>query len=158
MGTVVPCGDCARARAAVSCSFDDELSELGGARLAAHLSRCGECRAYADELAAVGAWLRAAPLERPERRLVLPQRSGRVRVGRFRVQAAAAALVLFAGASYVLGRALAPQGAPVTTTATTGSSAGQQGLREDSLLQHELALLPQSLAQPASRTGRLQAV
>ena len=56
---------CQRAREAVSLQADGELSELGSARLAAHLHSCDACAAYAAEVTAITARLRAAPMEIP---------------------------------------------------------------------------------------------
>ncbi len=51
---------CARARFWVSLRADDELSELEGALLDAHLSRCADCREFALASDASTAAIRAA--------------------------------------------------------------------------------------------------
>lgn len=51
---------CARARFWVSLRVDDELSELEGALLDAHLSRCADCREFALASDAWTAAIRAA--------------------------------------------------------------------------------------------------
>lgn len=51
---------CARARFWVSLRVDDELSELEGALLDAHLARCGDCREFALGAAASTDAIRAA--------------------------------------------------------------------------------------------------
>jgi hypothetical protein len=51
---------CARARFWVSLRVDDELSELEGALLDAHLSRCADCREFALASDASTAAIRAA--------------------------------------------------------------------------------------------------
>src|SRR5690242_3964885 len=54
---------CARARFWASLRVDDELSELEGALLDAHLARCAECREFEAAAAGSATLLRAAPLE-----------------------------------------------------------------------------------------------
>jgi ferric-dicitrate binding protein FerR (iron transport regulator) len=54
---------CARARFWASLRVDDELSELEGALLDAHLARCAECREFEAASAGSAALLRTAPLE-----------------------------------------------------------------------------------------------
>ena len=56
---------CERARFWASLRLDGELSELEGALLDAHLTRCESCRAVADGFGASTAALRSASLERP---------------------------------------------------------------------------------------------
>src|SRR5436305_13429952 len=94
MLTPVPPSDCQRARESVSAQLDGELSELGSARLSAHLRECEACTAYTLELSAIATRLRAAPLERPGTGVALPAR--RRRAG---MQIAAAAAVAGAAAS-----------------------------------------------------------
>jgi hypothetical protein len=55
---------CARARFWASLRIDDELSELEGALLDAHLARCAECRAVAGDFAVLTGDLRGRTLER----------------------------------------------------------------------------------------------
>ena len=112
MLTPVPPSDCDRAREAVSAQLDGELSELGSARLAAHLRECPACSAYAFEVAAVATRIRSAPLERPGDRIHLrrPRRSAT----RATVVAVAAALLLVAGALRT-----SQSGAPSAPQATT---------------------------------------
>lgn len=103
----VPAHLCTRTREWVSLRLDDELSELEEAQLQAHLARCVECAAYAEDVGRTTRALRAAPHELLSRPLELPRRV-RVRVP-FRVAqaAAAAAVVLVAtvlGAVYGLVR------------------------------------------------------
>jgi ferric-dicitrate binding protein FerR (iron transport regulator) len=63
---------CERARTWASLRLDDELSELEGALLDAHLARCVDCRAAVAGLEATTLAIRTAPLERAP---VLPARS-----------------------------------------------------------------------------------
>jgi hypothetical protein len=53
---------CARARFWASLRVDDELSELEGALLDAHLARCADCRAFQATAAGSAGLLRYAPL------------------------------------------------------------------------------------------------
>ena len=85
---------CERARESASLCLDGELSEFEQALLRAHLSRCDACRAFRNELHAVTARIRTAPLERLEQPIALPSRR---RLTRRPVEiAAAAALMLTA--------------------------------------------------------------
>jgi predicted anti-sigma-YlaC factor YlaD len=63
---------CDQARSLVSLRLDDELSELEGALLEAHLGACEGCREFADETAMATRELRAAPLERLAHPIWLP--------------------------------------------------------------------------------------
>ncbi len=63
---------CDQARSLVSLRLDDELSELEGALLEAHLGACEGCREFADETAVATRELRAAPLERLAHPIWLP--------------------------------------------------------------------------------------
>ncbi len=144
--------ECVQSRESASARLDSELSELDEVRLDAHLRGCAECRAYAEQLAAVAVELRAAPLERPEAAIFLPRRR---HLPAIRVQTAAAALVAAAaGSSFALGRALGTSGTPVQTVTT---AADVVSLHADSTQQHLLAMLDR--VQPVrARPGRLRAV
>lgn len=83
---------CERAREQVSLSLDGELSQLERRLLDAHLARCAACSAYAVDVAAFTAEMRAAPLEQLSRPVVVRRRRG-VMLGR--AQAAAAAALAF---------------------------------------------------------------
>jgi hypothetical protein len=54
--------DCDRFRVIASLQPDGELTRLEAARHAEHAARCHECSAYAYELAAITARIRATPL------------------------------------------------------------------------------------------------
>jgi Putative zinc-finger len=56
---------CARARFWVSLRVDDELSELEGALLDAHLARCADCAEFATAATVSTAWLRDTRLQWP---------------------------------------------------------------------------------------------
>lgn len=108
-GSLVPPDDCRRARASISVRLDGELSELGQARLAAHLRACPACAAYALEIAAVATRMRQAPLERPGRPIEIRRRRG---IG----ASAAAAVAVAAAAAVAVGtiqRGPSQQGATV---------------------------------------------
>ena len=143
--------DCDRARASVSVRLDGELSELDGVRLDDHLRECANCSAYARELHALTAELRAAALEQPTVTVFVPAR--RRPLVRLQTAAAAAAIVaIAAGSSFAVGRALAPQGGPATTTAPASDVLG---LRADVLNQHMLAMLRRLEPTAEARVGRV---
>ena len=102
MLTPIPPTECSRARESMSAQLDLELSELDSARLSAHLRDCLGCAAYALEMGAIAARLRAAALDQPGRPIELPRRQ-RLRVT---ARGAAAAVAVAAGASLALGHAL----------------------------------------------------
>lgn len=134
MLTPVPPSECQRAREAVSAQLDGELSEMGSARLSAHLRECDACTAYALELAAVSTRLRAAPLERPGVPVQLPARRGRPAL---QLAAAAAAVVAVAASSLALGHALSSSGSPARTATR---SVTVPTLGQDIVSQHILAM------------------
>jgi predicted anti-sigma-YlaC factor YlaD len=158
MLTPVPPTDCMLARESASARLDNELSELENARLDAHLRGCAECLAYAEEIGAIAVRLRAAALERPGERIVLPRR--RIISGA-RMQAAVAAAAVavvaaVAGSSFTLGHVLGVHKTPeVRASATTADLAS---LRADSTEQHLLALLPQLQPPHVARSGGLRAI
>jgi predicted anti-sigma-YlaC factor YlaD len=157
MLTPVPPTDCMLARESASARLDNELSELENARLDAHLRGCAECLAYAEEIGAIAVRLRAAALERPAERLVLPRR--RVFSGA-RLQAAVAAAAVavvaaVAGSSFTLGHFLGVRNSPVETST---AAADLLSLRADSTQQHLLAMLPQLEPVPRAHPGELEPV
>jgi anti-sigma factor RsiW len=87
---------CDRVRSQISLELDDELSQLEHAMVSAHLERCSECRAYRDDVAAFTSAVRATPLERTERPIVL-RRPRRVIAARLQVGVAAAFAVVALG-------------------------------------------------------------
>jgi predicted anti-sigma-YlaC factor YlaD len=129
--------ECLQARVAASARLDAPLSELDEARLEAHHSACADCRAYAAEVAAIAALLRAAPLDQPGAPMFAPRHRRPV----VRVHAAMAAAVLLAaaiGSSFALGRAI---GGHRAVTATATGPAEILSLRADSTQQHLLAMI-----------------
>ena len=93
---------CERAREWVSLDLDDELSELGAARLHRHLCRCPACATVAVGITAATHTLRDAPLEEPLATVTVPSR----RLGVLRVSLAAAVALIAAGG---LAGSLAPE-------------------------------------------------
>jgi ferric-dicitrate binding protein FerR (iron transport regulator) len=100
MGALKP--GCDRAREWVSLDVDDELSEVGRARLRAHLARCPACAQVAREVRALATALADAPLEEPSLQLVVPPR----RIGMRRIALAAAVVAVVSGG---LAGSLAPE-------------------------------------------------
>jgi predicted anti-sigma-YlaC factor YlaD len=125
MLTPIPASDCVQAREAASARLDNELSEIGAARLDGHLQTCSDCSSYARELELLTAELRAAALVRPGNFVVLPPRRRHVPM---RLTAAAAAVVaLLTVSSLALGRALNGRGSPAqTVTGQTDTGSTQQ--------------------------------
>jgi predicted anti-sigma-YlaC factor YlaD len=154
MLSLVPPNDCLRARESISARLDGELSELGAARLAAHLRGCPECSAYASGVGTVARLLRDAPLEQPSIDVTLPSRR---RLPGLRVAAAAAAVVaIAASSSFVLGRTLGTGTSTPASTRLTGA-ADLLSLRADSKEQH-LAMLWRSKRIATPNYGRAIAI
>jgi anti-sigma factor RsiW len=149
MLTPVPPTACQRAREAVSIQLDGELSELGSARLSAHLRECEACAAYALEVAALTTRLRMAPLEQPQIEVPLPSR----RRPALQLAAAAAAVVAATASSLALGHAFSSGGhSPATTAARTVDI---PSLHTDIVNQHVLAMLRKLPAAHEIRLGRI---
>ncbi len=93
-----PAVRCERFREQISLDLDSELSQLERRMLVAHLSSCSDCGAHASDVTSFTEALRAAPLEQPERPIVVraPRRAtfARVHAG----MAAAVALVVVGSA------------------------------------------------------------
>jgi hypothetical protein len=96
---------CERARAGYSLELDGELSQPEREFLAAHLRVCEDCARFAERAWAVTHLVRAAPPERPQRRLpVRPPAVPRRRRGvAFRVAVAATLAALAAGLGVLTG-------------------------------------------------------
>jgi anti-sigma factor RsiW len=133
MLTPVPPSDCQRARESVSAQLDGELSELGSARLSAHLRECEACTAYALEVSAIATRLRAAPLERPGTGVALPARRRRAGMQ----IAAAAAVAVAAASSLMLPHSLRSSARPARTATRIVTS---PSLQQDIVSQHILAM------------------
>ena len=149
MLTPVPPTDCMLARESASARLDDELSELENARLDAHLRGCADCLAYAEEIGAIAVRLRAAALERPAERFVLPRRrafSG-ARMQAAVAAAAVAVVAAVAGSAFTLGNVLGAHRTPVGARATAGE---RVCLRSDATTLRLLAMIPQLEQAPAA--------
>ncbi len=83
---------CERARRWVSVRLDEDLSELEGRLLVAHLHECSDCCDFERGTRSVAEALRAEPLVALEHPVALPQRRRRV-AGVLGVASAAAAVV-----------------------------------------------------------------
>jgi predicted anti-sigma-YlaC factor YlaD len=94
MAAPLPSSDCERARALVSAWLDGELSELGRARLDAHVAECDACREYRRAAQHTTRLLRSAPLEELRVPILLPRPRHRLaRIAQTGSAAAAAAAV-----------------------------------------------------------------
>jgi predicted anti-sigma-YlaC factor YlaD len=83
----------------MSLRVDSELSEFEGVLLDAHLSRCDDCRAFAQGLTSFTETLRAIPVEEPSISFQAPRRRARLDVvfaGALRAGSAAAAVAVVA--------------------------------------------------------------
>jgi ferric-dicitrate binding protein FerR (iron transport regulator) len=111
---------CERARNWISLDLDDELSELEGAMLRAHVERCAPCATYESEVTALTYRLRLAPLEPLLAPVVLPSRRRSVSRA-LQVGAAAAVAVVATGVGTLLASAPPPSRltAPVPKTSET---------------------------------------
>lgn len=87
---------CDRARAWAALAPDAELAELERRFLDAHLRRCGACRRFAAEVAALTAELRTTALRRPSRAAFQPAARRRELARRGRAVGAVAAVALVA--------------------------------------------------------------
>jgi anti-sigma factor RsiW len=94
---------CDRIRAKISLELDGGLSQLERAMVASHIERCPDCRAYSDEVEAFTSLLRDAPLERPERVIILPRRRRRISQTTAQVGVAAAMAIAAFGVVGQLG-------------------------------------------------------
>jgi predicted anti-sigma-YlaC factor YlaD len=84
---------CQRVREQVSLLLDDELSQLERRMLEAHLHRCADCSAYADDVTTFTDQIRFAPMETLSRQIVVQRRR---RLPAIRLQAGVAAALAFA--------------------------------------------------------------
>jgi len=88
---------CDRARSWAALAPDGELSELERRLLDAHLARCGSCRHFSVQVAAIADELRGASLEPLPRPVALPsRRRGQPVYARLRTVGAAAAVAVMA--------------------------------------------------------------
>jgi hypothetical protein len=87
---------CDRARSWAALAPDGELSELERTLLRAHLVRCGSCRRFAADVAAIAAALRGDSLEPLPRPISVPPWRRRLVLARARTVGAAAAVAVMA--------------------------------------------------------------
>ena len=87
---------CDRARSWAALAPNGELSELERRLLDAHLVRCGACRHFSVQVAALAEELRRAPLEPLPHPVSLPRRWRHPAYGRLRTIGAAAAVAVMA--------------------------------------------------------------
>lgn len=123
MLTTVPPTDCMRAREGASARLDGALDELESVWLDGHLGRCAACSAFAGQVAATAAVLRAAPLDPAPAGLFFVRGRRRVAVP---VAAVAATIVIAvtAATSFFVGQQLGERsgGTPVAVTTTDTSA------------------------------------
>jgi anti-sigma factor RsiW len=152
MLTPVPPTRCVRARESVSAQLDGELSELEALRLELHLRRCGACLAWAEEVRAATARVRATALEQPSAPITLPLRAARRRVPAL---AGAAAAVAAAAAAIVVGSF----GPPASRPAQSSSGSVPRGPHSLALEERLLAFAgPANLPTTAQDDGTIQAL
>lgn len=105
---------CERARAWASLDLDGDLADIERLLLDDHVTRCEGCAAAVEGMRSLTAVVRATPLERPERTLVLPLRR-RPAAAAVRALAVATIVALAAGLG-VLGSSLGSRGRTPTST------------------------------------------
>jgi len=93
---------CDRAREWVSLQLDRELSDFERVLLDAHVRRCSTCGRFRAGVTAFTAALRAAPLERPPRPVLLPRRRAGSRAFRLAAATVAAVALILGTAAGVL--------------------------------------------------------
>lgn len=103
MSLLAPTVICERVRGQVSLELDGELSQLERRMVSAHLSRCAECRTFAEGAASFTRALREAPLELFERPIAVRQLRRPAVLGRFQVGVAAAVAMVAVGLASQLG-------------------------------------------------------
>jgi predicted anti-sigma-YlaC factor YlaD len=117
---------CDRSREWLALRLDGDLSEFETALLTAHVQRCESCRTFGAELAGITGELRAAPLERPSRPVAVPRLRRRLPIRQLQLGAAAAVLVVAAGAASLYGT-LRGSGQPALTAAASVEHAPMVG-------------------------------
>jgi predicted anti-sigma-YlaC factor YlaD len=136
-----PPNDCLQAREAVSARLDGELTELEAARLEGHLRQCAACRAFAHDVAAATAGLRATPLE-PVAARAFVAHGRRFHSPAAAAVAAAALLVAAAAPSFFAGKLFADHaGGHTVTVFAAGPGTAVLGLPERGIDPGIVALL-----------------
>ena len=87
---------CDRGREWISLRLDGELSELAQKMLDSHLVRCGDCRAFEEQVSGVALQLRSAQLEQLERPIEIRRGRRRLPVSVWSMGAAAASIAVAA--------------------------------------------------------------
>ena len=87
---------CDRGREWISLRLDGELSELAQKMLDSHLVRCGDCRAFEEQVSGIALQLRSAPLEQLERPVEIRRSRRRMPVRVWSMGAAAASVAVAA--------------------------------------------------------------
>lgn len=147
--------DCARARESVSVQLDGELPELELDRLETHLRICPDCAKWAEQVRDVTRQLRAAALEVPEERFVLPRRARRW---------SGSSAVAVAAAAAVAAIVLAPVGFQHGSLGFRGSASlnsGRTTAKARLIFDEHLFALNSplgDLAQPSELQGKLRPV
>ncbi len=113
----IPSDDCSRACEWISLRLDGQLSDFERMLLEAHLSRCPDCRAFAQSAAGLTGLLRAAPLEECTLSFEAPRRHGIRAHGLRAVSVAAAAAAV--GLSGIVGLNLSTDHAPSASARVT---------------------------------------
>jgi len=122
---------CSRARFWVSLRLDDQLSELEGALLDAHLAACPACSSFAAESELATSELRDAPPARHQPvQLVLPRRTRTPLVVAFAAAVIAAAALAGGVVRDVLSSSSEPTSAPRPVAVVASSADSSDGLRE----------------------------
>jgi predicted anti-sigma-YlaC factor YlaD len=130
MLTPVPPTDCMRAREGASARLDGALDELESVWLEGHLGRCVACEAFAGQVAATAAVLRAAPLD-PAPAGLFSVRGRRRAAVPVAAVAASIAIAVTAATSFFVGRQLGERnggGSPVASTTLTSANRVDPGL------------------------------
>jgi predicted anti-sigma-YlaC factor YlaD len=103
---------CERTREWAVLRLDGEFSESETSLMHAHLERCDSCRRFAGEVAAITAELRSAALEPLPTPVALPARRSRLPLHRLQMAAAAALVLVAAGAGSLYGSLRGADGTP----------------------------------------------
>ncbi len=152
MAAPLPSNDCDRARALVSAWLDGELSELGRARLDAHVVECEACREFQRGAQRATRLLRSAALEELSVPIVLPRARHRLaRIAQAGSAAAAAAAVAVLALTGTLSRHTTQPAAPVLSSA---QRAQIQAPNLDFRLMRDVALQHTSAARVTARLAQ----
>lgn len=144
---------CERVRTQISMLLDAEVSELDRRLVAAHLTRCAECRAFEQPVRAFTEELRSTPLEPLGHPVVLSRSRTRQRVWLRAAELGAAASVLIAFLS-VVGQYGPPDSSVPTTRLATGNLFRTSWQPELEMAQID----PTAPPRPTDRPGPLSAV